>query len=1071
VALGAITGVPPSLRLSGTGHATVDASAEDGVASARALAKLDQFSAAGVSLGAGQAEVRLRGQVLESEMSFPARRLRAKAAGRLESGGVLASSFELDDLALAPLLREVGSAAAEHVEGRVSSRGELSIPLGQPASGRGVVRLTPDGLRLLGEPWASQGPIVLRWEGPRFAVERLRLDGPAGSLSATGALMGPEKQGLSLALDNARLPGTLVELGRGAAQAEVRLAGGNLELTRLAAQWPGLVVAASGHAGDGAITFSGRLDAELGRLGPALGVTGIGGRATLTADAHGRDEVIEATGTVRAPQLQFGGASVSDVELPLRLSRSILRLEKGQARLGMSRISADASASLKGPLTADSLAREAQVKAEIRAPAARLEDLAPLLPPALQGRGELALAARAEGTPRSWRGTGTLMSPLVELGPGPLRQLRAAFTLDGTRVAVTELSVDAFGIPTRATGTWAWAGGGSAKATLGPAPLTGLAMVPAGVGLRGTGRATLEAAMRSPTDVTGTARAVLDDVAVGSLPLGRGQFDVTARDGVFRADLAFPEQRLRASGSARIDAGGVLLAEAAVPDVDLAPLTRALAPAPAALGGTLSARATARVPLAEPRRGEGVLSIDPVRLVVAGDTWASQGPTQIRWAQGGLSLAEFRLAAKKEGLVSGSATLGADGRLDARVSAQVPLAMLADMRPEIREIGGVLDLSLRASGSPAAPAFAGEGAIHHGNLLLRDRPETLRDVEARFDLSSQGVQLREATGSLGGGRVQARGAVALNGWQLGGYRFKLQAQSVPVGQVEGFSSAWDADLELSGITREAQIEGRARLVRGVYSRDLSIVSLALSPTRAAAADTGTPLRLHVRVDLDDNLTVRSRIADLRAGGVLSVEGTTARPVVFGSVVSRDGRIVFRGRDWSVTNATVRFADPRRLDPFLDVLATSRIAAYDVTMQITGPVSDVTVRFNSTPRLSQNDLLSLVAFGATSADLRESPATVLLGEAGKLLAQNVLGIEPSVAGLRISASSSSTSATELHGFPGEERSTAVGPAQNAPGARKDKVHVEYQLLAPLFLSGEYDRDGGYGADIVLRFRFR
>jgi hypothetical protein len=34
-----------------------------------------------------------------------------------------------------------------------------------------------------------------------------------------------------------------------------------------------------------------------------------------------------------------------------------------------------------------------------------------------------------------------------------------------------------------------------------------------------------------------------------------------------------------------------------------------------------------------------------------------------------------------------------------------------------------------------------------------------------------------------------------------------------------------------------------------------------------------------------------------------------------------------------------------------------------------------------------------------------------------------------------------------------------------------VHLEYQLWAPLYLSGEYDRDYGYGADVVLRFRFR
>ena len=89
----------------------------------------------------------------------------------------------------------------------------------------------------------------------------------------------------------------------------------------------------------------------------------------------------------------------------------------------------------------------------------------------------------------------------------------------------------------------------------------------------------------------------------------------------------------------------------------------------------------------------------------------------------------------------------------------------------------------------------------------------------------------------------------------------------------------------------------------------------------------------------------------------------------------------------------------------------------------------------------------------------------------MLAQNVLGIEPGVAGLRISASTSGDNPTELHGFPGEERSTAVGSAQNAPGTRKEKVRIEYQLLAPLYLSGEYDRDGGYGADVVLRFRFR
>ena len=80
-----------------------------------------------------------------------------------------------------------------------------------------LLRLNPDGLRLLGESWASHGPIVLRWEGPRVALERFQLDGPSGLLTATGVLVGPEHRALALALDHARLPGALAEIGRGQA--------------------------------------------------------------------------------------------------------------------------------------------------------------------------------------------------------------------------------------------------------------------------------------------------------------------------------------------------------------------------------------------------------------------------------------------------------------------------------------------------------------------------------------------------------------------------------------------------------------------------------------------------------------------------------------------------------------------------------------------------------------------------------------------------------------------------------------------------------------------------------------
>ena len=382
----------------------------------------------------------------------------------------------------------------------------------------------------------------------------------------------------------------------------------------------------------------------------------------------------------------------------------------------------------------------------------------------------------------------------------------------------------------------------------------------------------------------------------------------------------------------------------------------------------------------------------------------------------------------------------------------------------------MLDLSLRAPGSPAAPAFAGEGAIHRGNLLLRDRPETLRDVEARFGLSSQGVQLREATGSLGGGRVQARGAVALNGWQLGGYRFKLQAQNVAVGQVEGFSSAWDADLELSGITREAQIEGRVRLVRGVYSRNLSIVSLVtavgvLLVVRAASDQRAlSAIKRQIHGDLFEIRLFNDDIrAMLRAQWALSVEAPRPGPWSSDRWRAVMAHRLPRPRLERRPTRSLCLADPRRLDPFLDVVATSRIAAYDVTMQITGPVSDVSVRFTSTPRLSQNDLLSLVAFGATGTGLRESPAPFCWARRASCSPRTCWASTPAWPGCA-SAPAPLAAAHRAPASPVRSDRRPSAPAQKRPGRERRCASVP--APGPPLPVRRYDRDGGCSADVVL-----
>ena len=80
----------------------------------------------------------------------------------------------------------------------------------------------------------------------------------------------------------------------------------------------------------------------------------------------------------------------------------------------------------------------------------------------------------------------------------------------------------------------------------------------------------------------------------------------------------------------------------------------------------------------------------------------------------------------------------------------------------------------------------------------------------------------------------------------------------------------------------------------------------------------------------------------------------------------EGTIEYLGKKFKITNAVIQFDDPYKIDPVIDLLATSTITAadgeYEVFMQLQGTATTWRLELNSNPPLPEQDIVSLVLIG-------------------------------------------------------------------------------------------------------------
>ena len=82
-------------------------------------------------------------------------------------------------------------------------------------------------------------------------------------------------------------------------------------------------------------------------------------------------------------------------------------------------------------------------------------------------------------------------------------------------------------------------------------------------------------------------------------------------------------------------------------------------------------------------------------------------------------------------------------------------------------------------------------------------------------------------------------------------------------------------------------------------------------------------------------------AELEAEADLRVRGTWEHPIMLGHIHVLSGDLLFHGNRYKVARGDINFANPFRLDPVVNVEASTTIQQYEITLNFNGPASKLT----------------------------------------------------------------------------------------------------------------------------------
>lgn len=486
-----------------------------------------------------------------------------------------------------------------------------------------------------------------------------------------------------------------------------------------------------------------------------------------------------------------------------------------------------------------------------------------------------------------------------------------------------------------------------------------------GEGVRFTGKADLRGPLAQQL-LRGSAQLL---IAVEGLEVAATKLEARLEDGVLEATMRHPSG-LSGSARALLDGSEKASLRVATSALQIEELTTS------AECAHLNALLEYHFSLWTPWSGEGMLQINELAIGCNPFAIALLQPQRLAIAEGIVTLPRVLLGGP-DSAVALSGQISLTEGLDLTVDGDLQLSLLGSVLPMVDDLRGAARGRVRLSGPFLAPTVIGSATINDGGISIETAGIGAREVHGILTLSQDKVQVDQLSGILNEGRFAASGEFFPLRWSDS--NAKLRAQNVELDLDPDLTVVVSSELSMEAKDGTTTLSGQVVVDSAELTKRIDMPTIAQlvvrrffpERQRVEVKRQGGGIDLDIALRAPRGVYLTTNLAGAELSGALRIGGTLARPTVEGKIETLAGWFRLRDRRFEVTFGELRF-NLNSNEPTLNVLGETSLTSPQgetmlVLVEVRGPLSNPRIVLSSDRDLSQRELITLVTSGGTLTD--------------------------------------------------------------------------------------------------------